>query len=648
MSQGERRLAAIMFTDIVGYTALAQSNESAAMELLQEHRRIVRPFFPKYGGREIKTMGDAFLVEFASALEAVRCAYAIQQALHEANSGRPEGEGFFIRIGIHSGDVIHNKNDVYGDSVNIASRIEPLATPGGICVSEEVYRQVKNKFELPLASLGKKELKHIEAPLEVFRVVQPWESYTRRTETLDERRIAILPFVSFSPDPNDSFFADGITDEIITTVAGISGLSVISRTSVMGYKGSTKKVEEIGRELRVGSILEGSFKKAGNRIRVTAQLIDVDADKHLWAQNYDRTLDDVFEVQSDIAKQVAEALRVRILSPEKERIERRPTESTTAYTLYLKGRYLWNTRLLDDLKKATECFEQAVRQDPTFALGYGGLADCALLFRNNWGMDLAENLEKARSFAAKALELDSQLAEIHATKGLVYSTEFNFEQAETEFKRAIKLKPSYAAAHMWYNQVLLAELRWDEALEQLERTLELDPLSSVAYYNMGNFHYLKREFEKSLDLFTKAAELGNQGAHGMAAAAWGMMKRYDNMKKENSILRDWGRKVYPKIDVGIDVFEAYMQGDKESVKKRLPELEAALREAGLACYNIACFHLFLGQNDEGFEWLERSFNSREFALANLQSDWDLDGVRTDPRYLDLLKRMGLDKTARLR
>lgn len=646
MSQGERRLAAIMFTDIVGYTALTQLNESAALGLLEAHRRIVRPFFPKYGGREIKTMGDAFLVEFASALEAVRCAYAIQQVLHEANSGRPEGERFFIRIGIHSGDVIHNQNDVYGDSVNVASRIEPLAPPGGICVSEEVYRQIKNKFELPLTSLGKKELKNIEAPMEVFRVVQPWEIDTRRIETLDERRIAILPFASFSPDPNDSFFADGITDEIITTVSGISGLSVISRTSVMGYKGATKKVEEIGRELKVGSILEGSFKKAGNRIRVTAQLIDVDTDRHLWAQNYDRNLDDVFEVQSDIAKQVAEALRVRILSPEKERIERRPTGSTTAYTLYIKGRYLWNTRTLDDLKNATECFEQAVRQDPTFALGYGGLADCALLFRNNWGMDLAQNLEKARLFAAKALGLDPQLAEIHATKGLIHSTEFNFGQAEAEFKRAIELKPSYAAAHLWYYQVLITELRWEEALEQIERTLELDPLSNVACYNMGYYYYVKKEFEKSLDLFTRATELGNQGACGMSASAYGMMKRYDDMKRENSILREWGRKVYPQIDVGIDLYEAQMQGDRETVKRGLPEVEAVFREAGLSCYNVACFHLFLGQNDEGFRWLDKSFDSREFSLANLQSDWDLDGVRTDPRYLDLLRRMGLDQTAR--
>jgi adenylate cyclase len=632
-----------MFTDIVGYTSLSQKNEALAMQLLAEHRKLVRPFFANHNGREVKTIGDAFLVEFASALEAVRCAYAIQQSMNEMNSGRPEEMRILLRIGIHSGDVIHSQNDVYGDAVNVASRIEPLTPPGGICVSEEVYRQVKNKFEFPFINLGRKELKNIAEPMEVFRVVQPWEKEDKEAPALDRHRIAILPFASFSPDPNDSFFADGITDEIITTVAGISGLSVISRTSVMGYKGTTKKVEEIGRDLRVGSILEGSFKKAGNRIRVTTQLIDVAADKHLWAQNYDRDLDDVFGVQSDIAEQVAEALRVRILSAEKERIEKKPTENTTAYTFCLKGRYLWNKRGLDDLKKAAEYFELAVDEDPNFALGYTGLADCALLLRNNWGIDLDKNLERARLMATKALGLDPELAETHATKGLVDSTEYNYRHAEEEFKKAIELKPSYAAAHMWYYHVLVTQQRWGEALEQIERTIELDPLSGAAYMNKGFMYFIRRDFKSSLEPYRKAVELGMPPAvHSLIASSYGMMKMFDDMKRENSLYRDWGRTVYPQVDLGIDVFEAYAKGDKETVRRHLPELEAVFQDAGSSRYQIACLHFFLGQKDKGFEWLEKSFDSKEFAFGDLKSDWDLDDVRTDPRYLDLLKRVGLD------
>ena len=302
--------------------------------------------------------------------------------MHDRKVAR--GETICLRIGIHVGDVVESGNDILGDAVNVASRIEPLAESGGICISSEVHNQVRNKLDLPLVSLGEKPLKNVETPVEVYKVVMPWEQPTATERaSYPTNRIAILPFASFSSDPEDAYFADGVTDEIISAVAGISGLSVISRTSVVGYKGTAKKVKEIGKELEVGSILEGTFKKAGNRIRVTTQLIDVAADKHLWAQNYDRELDDVFEVQSDVAKQVAQALQVKILSPEKERIDKKPTGITAAYTLYLKGRYLWNKRGMDDLKRARECFEQAVRMDPLFALGYAGVADCCLILRNN-------------------------------------------------------------------------------------------------------------------------------------------------------------------------------------------------------------------------------------------------------------------------
>ena len=287
---GARRLAAIMFTDLVGYTALTQRNEALAMQLLEEHRRLVRPFFPKHNGREVKTIGDAFLVEFASALEATRCAFDIQQSLNELNSGRQEDRRVLLRVGIHLGDVIHDQNDVYGDAVNIASRIEPLASPGGICVSQQVYDQIKNKFEFPLSTLGEKTLKNVSEPVEVYRVILPWEKKSESESSLEKTRIAVLPFTNMSSNPEEGYFADGMTEELITSLSGVRQLTVIARTSVMGYKGTTKKVREIGRELEVGSVLEGSVRKAGNKVRITAQLIDAATEGHLWAQNYDRQL----------------------------------------------------------------------------------------------------------------------------------------------------------------------------------------------------------------------------------------------------------------------------------------------------------------------------------------------------------------------
>jgi adenylate cyclase len=632
-----------MFTDMVGYTALGQRNEALSLALVEEQRKLIRPILARHNGREIKTIGDAFLVEFPNALDAVRCAYDIQRATREFNFSLPTEKRIHLRVGLHLGDVVEAGGDISGDAVNVASRIEPLAEDGGVCLTRQVHDDVKGKFELPLFSIGPKTLKNVSDPVEVFRVVMPWEqAAATEAATFPTTRIAILPFVSYSPDPSDGFFADGVTDEIISAVSGISGLSVISRTSVSGYKGTTKRVEEIGRELKVGSVLEGSFKKAGNKIRVTTQLIDVASDRHLWAQNYDRELDDVFEVQSDVAKRVADSLRVRILSPELERIERKPTESTAAYTLYLKGRYLWNKRGLDDLKKAAECFGQAVKEDPGFALGYVGQADCCMLMRTNWGVEREANLEKARTMVAKALELDPGLAEAHASRGLMLELELKEREAKEEFEKAIQLKPNYAVVHVWYSQVLKAELRWDEALKELEKALELDPMSQVAYSNLGDFYQDRQDYQKALEFHTRAADLGLPGAHNSMAVAYGSMKMYAEMKRELAVHAELLRGTYPMIDVTCEGVVAYFENDNQKLRSLLPRLEANPVEAGLNEFSIAFCYFRLGEKDKGFEWLEKSHSMKDGSLLGIRYQQDLDWVRSDPRYLDLLKRLGLE------
>ncbi len=641
-SDGERRLAAIMFTDIAGFTSLSQRDEALAMRLLEEHRNLIRPFFPKHNGTEVKTIGDAFLVEFTSALEAVRCAFDIQQSMQEINSDRASEKQVKIRIGVHVGDVIHAQGDVYGDAVNVASRIEPLAVPGGICVSRQVYDNIKNKFEFPLSSIGRRELKNVGEPVEVFKVGLPWEQFAPAdSPSFPTNRIAILPFASFSVDPNDGFFADGMTEEVISTVSGISGLSVISRTSVMGYKGTTKKVKEIGRELEVGSVLEGSFRKAGNRIRVTAQLVDVASDRHVWAQNYDRNLDDIFEVQSDVAKRVADALRVRILSHEAERMERKPTESTAAHSLYLRGRFLWNKRGIDDLKKAAEYFEQATQEDPGFALGYVGQADCAVLMRSNWKVDPEANLARAKAMVERALSIDPGLAEAHTTKAFVLKEEFDLQGAEIEYRRAIELKPSYATAHQWYFSILRSELRWDEALREIEKAVELDPLSPIINLNHGDYYYSRQDFPRALVSYMKALELGAMSAHGQMAAVYGKMRMYDEMRREAEAYAQYMEGVLPGVMTFIEAVTAYFRDDVETVRRLLPELETQAREFNVNATEIADLHFYLGNVDKGFEWLEVAYSKRETSLLDVQWDRDMDQVRNDPRYLDLLKRLGL-------
>jgi adenylate cyclase len=634
-----------MFTDIVGYTALTQSNEALAMEVLERHNRLLRPFFPRFQGREVKTIGDSFLVEFESALDALKCATEIQTYLHDYNVSSKEEWRIKLRIGIHLGDVIHRANDVFGDAVNLASRIEPLAEPEGVCVSDQVFGQIRNKVPLAFVKMAPQALKNVQFPIDIYKVVMHWDQQAPPKEepSFPRDRIAILPFRNMSPDPSDEYFAEGMTEEIISTVSGISGLSVISRTSVMGYKGSTKKVKEIGKELDVGSVLEGSLRKAGNKIRVTAQLIDVAGDKHLWAQNYDRDLDDVFAVQSDVAKQVAEALRVRILSPEMERIEKKPTESTNAYTLYLKGRHLWNKRGVENVKKAREYFELAVHEDPDFVLGYVGLADCYLILKD-LGFDMEANLERARSMVVRALELDPGLAEAHATKGLMLKNEYKPQLAEEEFRDSIRLKPSYATAHQWYFGLLLDQLRWDEALEQVERAVELDPLSPVINYNHGIFHFAKRDYGRAIELFKKVTALDPNypPVHVLMVSAYGRMKMHEELRREVETAAKLLKGAYPSgLDLWVASIIARWEDDRETLRRLMPELEAYANEPGPAAVGVAARYFYLGENDKGFEWLERAFSRKE-DLSDIKWDPDLDGVRADPRYLDLLRRLGLD------
>jgi TolB-like protein len=636
-----------MFTDMVGYTALTQRNEALAMQLLEEHRTLVRPLVLKYEGREIKTIGDAFLIEFPSALQAARCAFEIQKLLHEVNSGRPDDKKLVIRAGIHIGDVIHSQNDVYGDAVNIASRIYPLAAPGGICVSEQVQAQIKNKFELPLQSVGKRDLKNVLEPVEVYTVRLPWAGAGPAEElTLDKRRVAILPLANISPDSSDAYLADGMTEELITALSGLSGLTVIARASMMKYRSTTKNVTEIRRELRVGTLIEGSVLKIGNRVRIAVQLVDAQSEGDIWAQSYDRDLVDIFAIQSEIANNVAQSLKVMVLPAEKERIQKVPTESTEAYTQYLRGCMFahLNKRGLDDVKKAADYFKRAVDVDPNFSLGYVGLSDCYEVISANFEVSPAEYHEKARAMAEKALELDPGLAEGHASRGSVVEYDFNLQEAEKEFEKAIELKPGYAPAHLRYSRLLLARLKWEEALDQIEVALELDPLSLMINQNYALIYLLKGDYVKALELYKRAEELSPDYffTHFTLAWTYGKMKRFDDARHEAKIGVELAKGIDPHVGTSFDAVIAVMEDDRETVRRLLPELERNVGGIYSEAAWIADLHFYLGEYDKGFQWLERAYTGKDSTLIYIKTDEFLECVHSDPRYLDLLGRLGLE------
>src|SRR5436190_10977267 len=420
----QRKLAAIMFTDMVGYSALSQRDDRLALELLEEHRQLLRQIFPRFHGTEIKTIGDAFLVEFNSALEAAQCAIEIQRALAKRNADIPPDRRIEVRIGIHIGDVVHRAGDVYGDGVNIASRIEQLANAGGVCVSMDVERQIRNAIETRFEKLAPTELKNISVPMDLFRIVLPWEqpgtpvvkseappkSTSRKfvpaaialvllliigvgwwwtaqpsrhpaspaapsTGAVAEKSIAVLPFENLSSDKENAYFADGIQDEILTRLAKIADLKVISRTSTQQYKSAPENLPEIARLLGVAHILEGSVQKSGDAVRVNVQLIRVATDEHLWADTYDRRLTDIFSVESEVAKAIAEQLRLKLTGQEKESLTIKPTSNPQAYDAYLRG-LAFQGRIdgVDsNIAKSIEAFEEATRLDPEFALAWAQL-----------------------------------------------------------------------------------------------------------------------------------------------------------------------------------------------------------------------------------------------------------------------------------
>src|SRR5437764_7293248 len=429
----QRKLAAIMFTDMVGYSALSQRDDKLALELLEEHRRLLREIFPRFTGTEIKTIGDAFLIEFQSALEAAQCAIEIQRTLAKRNHDVTAERRIELKIGIHIGDVVHRGGDVYGDGVNIASRIEPVAGPGGICVSMDVERQIRNALEARFEKLAPTDLKNISVPMDLFRIVLPWEhksevrgqrseigkssvipkggrsaligalgllvviaagwwfshrgnqstSTPRQSEAataISGKSIAVLPFENLSRDPDNAFFTDGVQDEILTYLAKIADLKVISRISVMQYKsGAPRNLREIGQQLGVAHVVEGSVQRAANKVRVNAQLIDARNDAHLWAQTYDRDLADVFAIQSEIAKAIADQLQAKLSPNEKKAIEQPPTTDLAAFDLYSRAKTILLTRaqsvtIAHDLQQVIELLDQAVKRDPAFFDAYRQLA----------------------------------------------------------------------------------------------------------------------------------------------------------------------------------------------------------------------------------------------------------------------------------
>jgi TolB-like protein len=638
-----------MFTDMVGYTALGQRNESLSLALVEEQRKIIRPILARHNGKEIKTMGDAFLVEFPNAVDAVRCAYDIQRAIREFNFSLAPGKRIHLRVGVHVGEVVEAQGDISGDAVNVASRIEPLAEDGGVCITRQVYDHVQNKFELAMASLGVKPLKNVSVPPEVFKVVMPWDEASESTSSvLDAKRIAVLPFANMSSDPENEYFADGITEEMISTLSGIGGLSVISRTSVMGYKGTSKKLGEIGKELAAGTILEGSVRRAGSKIRVTAQLIDVSKDKHLWAQTYDRELLDIFAIQSDIAQRIAESARVSLLEESRARMERRPTRNMAAYESYLKG-ISFLTQIAEHfedslgyLNDSVRYLEDAIRKDPDFSLPYAALGNLYLTIAGEV-VPLGEGFEKAEPLIEKALTLDPYSSDSHTAKGnFELQCHLNYGLAEEEMERGVELGPGDAKAHFWHGMLLLFTFRTEPALKELRMAHELDPLSFLFSQWLAFGLEIASNYDEAIKIMERSTGFNPQLAwHQLELARlYFRLGRPEDARQRVRQARSAKLTTYEETFLATDLA---IMGRTAEAREVLSKIEGKRPEQYVSPTHMASAYCALGEADKALELLEEDFAVSPVAFLFYNQLPDFDSIRSHPRFVSLVERLNLPK-----
>jgi len=635
MSLEERRLAAIVFTDMVGFTALAQRDESQSLQLLERHNRTVRPFFTKYHGTEVKTIGDSFLVEFGSALDAIRCAVEIQKSLHEYNVSTPDEWKITLRVGIHLGDVVHKDGDVFGDAVNISSRIEPLAEAGGVCISRQVYDQVQNKFELSIISMGQRSLKNVNGMLEVFRVVMPWEVKEGPMKRLAEpRRVAVLPFSNLSPDPADEYFADGMTEELITTVSRIDGTEVISRTSVMQYKKSPKPIRQISGELDAGTVLEGSIRKSGNRLRVSVQLIDAVKDRHLWAESYDRNLDDVFAIQSDIAGRVADALRARMAKETPRSLG--DTDNIEAYTSFLRAKQLANEGKRTQLDDAVSLLKEAVAKDPNFSRAYSALA--LAIYHQGMHGDYTEAVNKAEEVAKKAIETCPESAEAHAAMGSIDNAMDRFDESRREVETAIRLNPNLSDAHNLLGIINGAFGRLDEAVASLQKAYALDPVSLYTGTVLADTLRVSGRVDEAMKILARMDELYPNNFFVAQAMAACYINQKDFQKARTALeksLRADPENHEIKINFG---FLAALEGRREEALQVLQEFED--EETTLGSNARLFINTALGNYDEAFAALDDLARTHAWPFL-VKSESQLEGLHKDPRFSQFCRKVGI-------
>lgn len=644
-----RQLAAIMFTDIVGYTTLMGNDEQKAFALLKKNREIQKPIIQQFNGRWIKELGDGVMASFNSVSDAVNAAIKIQEASIRSNE-------FLLRIGIHQGEVVIDQEDIFGDAVNIASRIQAIAAPGRIYVSESVYQNVTNKKNFHTEYVKEETLKNVKVPVKIYQVINQKnnidntrensgkEAVTLIEKSIHEKSIAVLPFLNLSGDPENDFFCDGLSEELLNVLAQVENLKVAARTSSFLFKGKETDIKVIGGKLNVSNILQGSFRKSGNRVRITAQLINVADGFHLWSDRYDRQMEDIFDIQDEISLAILEALKVKLLGNEKDKILKRYTDNTEAYQLYLQGRFHYNKWMgASGYMKAIEYYNEAIEKDEDYALAYSGKAACYL---NLWffgHLPPEQTLPQLKEATFRTIAIDDKIAESHVSFArMKFWYEWDFIGAELEFRKAIELNPNNAEAHEQFGMMLGILRRNIDAAKHAAKAIELDPFSLMINWGAGWISWLIDDLEKMDHFARKLIEMEPSffGGHIILGTLCWISGKYEEALSELKLSCELENGPFTLSWLGCIYGTT---GEEQKAREILAKLLNISYSQSVPNYYLAIVYAGLNQTEPALSSLERACDLHEGILVYFRHHlkYLIPDFSNEPGSSRILERIGL-------
>lgn len=645
-SASTRKLAAIMFTDIAGYTALMDRDEDLAFSLIQKNRLIQQPLIEVYRGKFLKEIGDGILASFNTVSDAVYCAGAIQKACEN----EPDLK---LRVGIHQGEVVSHGNDVFGSGVNIASRIEAIAPVGGIWVSDSVQRNIQNKKGIQIEFIREETLRNVKQPVRIYEITvdekyntishsQEAQEYSDTSRT-EENSIAILPFVNMSSDTDQEYFCDGLSEELITMLSQLGKIKVAARTSSFMFKGQNQDIIEIGEKLNVSKVLEGSVRKSGNRIRITAQLINVENGFHLWSEKYDREIADIFDIQDDIALAILKELKIKLLGEEKSNLLRHNIENAEAYQYYLKGQFNFHSFTGEGYLTAIKYYDQALKLVPDYAMAYAGKASCYL---NLWHFSILppeKSFLQMKDSTYKALELDDKIAESHyAVARYKFWHDFDLKGAEAEFVKTFNYNPNIpeAISHYGFVQNFLGNR--EAAIKAVKKANEIDPLSAMNRLDLIANLWVAGMYEELIEECHKTTKVLPKFWGGY----WYTMHYYW-IKGDLDMAYETCKKViklfYGQLSISYLGCLYGLRGQKEKALKVLSELETLAKKEHVGSFYFAILYAGLGDLDKTYKYLEAAGKERTGLLIFLDCITRnmIPQIKEDKRYNPYIKKVGI-------